>query len=141
MKRRHIVLTLLIGLSGGVAACGNDKSHPIEISVSEIVGTWAGDRGGSIVFRADGRFVADDLDGALIVEVGNVAGEQQGEGTWHVARSAAAGKNYDLQLTFPYGGIATLTAWYSADKIRLIYYVGDPDSRDLYIFDKVGANA
>ena len=60
------MLVLAIG-----SGCGNDDSNPVKSDQELLVGTWVGESGSSITFRADGTFVdSDEATGSWSV-VGN----------------------------------------------------------------------
>ncbi|MCF2127322.1 hypothetical protein L1I79_12870 [Strepomyces sp. STD 3.1] len=127
-------------LVGGLVAYGTgliQLYEPPRLTAAKLVGTWTDDQGGTLVLRADGTAVADDL-GARTAEPANDGDAPEqcgGSGSWTRRESPSGTPQLDLRVSGCMEGID----WHSGgteEKPVLFYWIGDPDSLDRYTLQR-----
>jgi hypothetical protein len=101
-----------------------------------------------LVFAADGRFTATDLLNEVFDDYQRSGPRRAGAGTWERQQAIEdpSGPFQQVALTFHTlsNRQSCCDGWYesqldakiSSDTIVLLFYIGDPDSNDLYTFTK-----
>ncbi|MFG3391722.1 hypothetical protein [Streptomyces parvus] len=145
-----VVLTAVLG-GVGLATGVLKEYRPPALTSADIVGHWSDGRGGTVTFTADGRVTAvdvdDDLDGRGPEDDATGPGGPEGadtgcsgQGTWTYEPGGGTwAQEVDLALdscdfdVWNVGG--------TASRPTLYQYIGDPDSGDLYVLRRTGADA
>jgi hypothetical protein len=123
---------------GPVNYVGCGTGRPDGITASDLVGTYVTADGGRLELRADGTFDASgladhDVDGEPAPR------RLSGPGTWGLRPADSVEQDIYLSFTAPAGhqeGFGVSIAG-TREEPWLYWYVGDPDSCDLYGFERV----
>lgn len=144
--RRNGWLVGLVMVGWGVVLAGCTTPVPTE---AEIVGTWVGESpdgwgepGGTMVFNADGTFIADGVPEGVLDRTRDTTGID-GEGTWTVDDgSFGDSPNYydpGVQIHYspvpPATGLSRLVFTKSHGTLHLTYW-NNYDLPERYIFEK-----
>ncbi|TDC68281.1 hypothetical protein [Streptomyces hainanensis] len=128
-------------LIGGLVAYGTgliQAYEPPQLTDAQLVGTWTDDHGGTLVLRADGTAVANDLDvhTAQAAYDGGAPEPCSGSGSWTQDASPSGTPQLDLSVSgcmegrdWQFGG--------TDDQPTLYYWIGDPDSLDQYTLHRM----
>ncbi|MFF7259145.1 hypothetical protein ACFZCL_02465 [Streptomyces sp. NPDC008159] len=112
----------------------------------QIVGTWRDDSGGRLVLREDGTFTSDGVCGDFKGDdLAPTTAPDPGTGTWEHRESEEI-ETYTpmsvVHLTFTPGEVRTqYDARGTSEKAVLWIVIGDPDSGDVCVLDKVDGAA
>ncbi|MDG5802357.1 hypothetical protein P9869_06735 [Streptomyces ossamyceticus] len=112
----------------------------------QIVGTWRDDSGGRLVLREDGTFTSDGVCGDFRSDdLGEARAPDPGTGTWEHRESEEFETDTpmsEVHLTFTPSEVWTeYEARGTSEKAVLWMFIGDPDSGDLCVLDKVDGAA
>jgi hypothetical protein len=112
----------------------------------QIVGTWRDDSGGRLVLREDGTFTSDGVCGDFTADdLGEARAPDPGTGTWEHRASEEIETDTpmsEVHLTFTPSEVWTrYEARGTSEKAVLWMFIGDPDSGDVCVLDKVDGAA
>ncbi|MFB6990703.1 MULTISPECIES: hypothetical protein [unclassified Streptomyces] len=125
-----------VGTLGGLGLYAGIGYEPPRLSTERVAGTWSDGKGGTLILTAQGKATATrvetfDLDDSFEP----VVHECTGTGTWlYDPGSGPWSQEVDVSLDD-----CTMDTWEvfgSPEHPKLFVYIGDPDSRDLYILQR-----
>ncbi|MFB7527472.1 hypothetical protein ACFC0C_04355 [Streptomyces sp. NPDC056178] len=125
-----------VGTLGGLGLYAGIGYEPPRLSTERVAGTWSDGKGGTLILTAHGKATATrvetfDLDDSFEP----VVHECTGTGTWEYdPGSGPWSQEVDVSLDD-----CTMDTWEvsgSPEHPKLFVYIGDPDSRDLYILQR-----
>jgi hypothetical protein len=123
------VLPLLI--AGLLAACTPSRGPVTPISVGELVGTWRGQAGAWMRLERDHSLIAHQVP-LQLYDPDFHSEAWTGQGTWDLDSSDSYGK-----LTIGKGEWGdTLDVSKRRGNWLILFYIGDPDEGNRYIFHK-----
>ncbi|MFJ7043056.1 hypothetical protein ACIQVC_06580 [Streptomyces sp. NPDC101112] len=137
-------LTLML-LGRALAPLPIPDGEALVLRDEQIVGTWRDDSGGRLVLREDGTFTSDGVCGDFTGDdLAAITAPDPG-GTWEHRESEEVETDTpmsEVHLTFTPGEVWTqYEARGTSEKAVLWTFVGDPDSGDVCVLDKVDGAA
>ncbi|MGC9665085.1 hypothetical protein ACNTMW_00850 [Planosporangium sp. 12N6] len=115
--------------------CGTER--PAGITAADLAGSYVTDDGGRLELHPDGRLTASGLNNS---DDGEARPPLSGDGTWSLQPSDNHFGDVQVSFTDPpgynggYGAFLDISG--SRDDPWLYRYVGDPDTCDLYRFNR-----
>ncbi|MFF7837437.1 hypothetical protein ACFZC6_01160 [Streptomyces ossamyceticus] len=138
-----IVGTLTLMLLGrALAPLPIPDGEALVLRDEQIVGTWRDGSGGRLVLREDGTFTSDGVCGDFEGDdLFPTAAPDPGSGTWEHGESEEIETDTpmsEVHLTFTPSEVWTeYEARGTSEKAVLWAFIGDPDSGDVCVLDKV----
>ncbi|SPF00259.1 hypothetical protein [Streptomyces sp. MA5143a] len=138
-------LTLML-LGRALAPLPIPDGEALALRDEQILGTWRDDSGGLLVLREDGTFTSDGVCGDFKGDdLAATAAPDPGSGTWEHRESEETETDTpmsEVHLTFTPSEVWTrYEARGTSRKAVLWAFVGDPDSGDVCVLDKVRGTA
>jgi hypothetical protein len=130
---------VVLTVAAGAVAYGTGLAHeyaPPRLTRATLAGLWSDGDGGTLRLTADGTATANRLkDYAFDQTSDDPATKCGGKATWTFD---PGGGPWDQELHVPIKSCAKAD-WYvtgTAERPKLFFYIGDPDSWDLYVLTK-----
>lgn len=91
--------------------------------------------GGKLELKENHTFTVTDVDSVIFGASDHT--KRSGAGTWNLITPIGGHNLTQVELGFDFGFVTSLGTQAGKKPLRLLYYIGDPDSNDVYAFEKV----
>lgn len=136
------VLALSAAFAGGCAPSAVDNR--VRLTPDAVVGVWRSELGGQIEFQSAGNFTASNIRNEVFDDNDAPGEPRSGSGSWQLEAPLAdpSGPPNTVRLRFGdmLGNVRNYVTSLRAEKSHgstvLVFYIGDPDVNNRYVFRK-----